>query len=101
MGKDPKRNDTLSEPEPEYDEVTIGTMLQVTPKLQSNSKNIHLSFEYEFSDIAVFQKHKYEEQYSYEIPVITKAAISAAYIAENGQTSLLKAIKVNYYGFHP
>jgi hypothetical protein len=88
-------NFTSGEPQPKRDSAKIGTVIKVMPKLQPDSENILIDFEWEVSNLTgEYERHIYKGKYPYKIPIVQKLTASMRYMIRNNQTLLLSGWKM-------
>jgi len=87
-------NGSSEEPEPKRDSVSTGTIIQVTPRLTPDSRQIILELAFEVSNIIGFEKRMYKAKHPYEIPETEVISTEARVSVPNGGTVLIGGKKV-------
>ncbi|MBW8034918.1 MAG: DUF3887 domain-containing protein [Planctomycetes bacterium] len=84
-----KPEDSSAKPEPVYEQFTIGTEYNITPKMQRDGKTIILKIEFNKTDLIKVEKHMDESGNKTEWPLRDTVKINTTIGVSEGKTTLV------------
>jgi beta-lactamase regulating signal transducer with metallopeptidase domain len=91
-------NDPEHDPVPEYEDVDVGLMFDVTPELQGRQESVLLDMEATISSVVGYEHRLHDGWLSYQVPVISRVVITTQAMVPLGRTALIRGPKITSFG---